>query len=722
MSRTKLDTRSRVLVADDDATCRVLLTEALEAHGFVVEVAADGNEALELFQRRKPDLAVLDLIMPELDGFEVCSAMRQTVEGAHVPIMMLTGVEDLDSIHTAYEVGATDFMTKPINYTIFVQRVRYMLRAKQLSDSLRQRERQLVNAHRIARLSHWSWIADSDQIFVSGCLVDELSGGKGAAGDYEFRSFLEKVHPGDRDRFRRLLDRAASHGTPFRCEIRYLSAHGEYRCCEVDGEVDSLRDADERIVAGTLQDIHERRQNEAKMRYLAYFDNVTGLPNRTFLKELLSSALEERSGRGCIAVLYLDLDNFKRINDTLGHDAGDVLLREVARRLSGCIRHGDEIGRADLVAVSDSSRSRNVVSRLGGDEFVIVLNDLRGPEDAQAIVDRISDELSRPFKISGTEVVVSASIGISSSPQHGDDFHTLLKHADVAMYEAKGRGRDGYQFFTDDLHRNLTRRFSIENCLRRAIDNGDLEVHYQPKVKISDRRFVGMEALVRWPDAPCGPISPAEFIPVAEETGLIVPLSDQVLRCSCERAKRLVDRGLDDFRVSVNLSPAQFVERGLGRKIESVLLELGLEPRFLELELTETLLMENTDSSMAILSELEKLGVELSIDDFGTGYSSLGYLKSFPLSALKIDQSFVREVTESIDNAVIVNATIALAQSLKLRVIAEGIETEEQLDFLARHGCEEGQGFLFGKPMPFDEFEAWLEARQLLPQGSGSAT
>ena len=702
-----------VLIVDDDEALRFMVREALEQEGFVVAEADDGVPALEMFETLRPDVVLLDLVMKTMDGFETCSAIRSLNGGENTPIMMMTGRDDVESIRRAFEAGATTFITKPVNYLLLTYRLRYILRTIKMADSLRESEARLFRAQRIARLGHWEWSPRDKLIHCSEGISDILGLLSGDLRLSRF-DFLRFVHPADRSTVRSTIRTSLRNRRGYSLEHRIIHADGLERFVHQEAEV-HLDDAGTVIrIVGIAQDITERRRAEAKVQHLAYFDTVTGLPNRSFFNELLDQALisARRHNRIC-SVLFVDLDNFKRINDTLGHSTGDKFLRDVAQRLAESMRKSDNLSRPRSNRNELTTRAPRVdaVTRLGGDEFVILLPEVRRAEDAAVVAARLAGALSKPFSVGEHEVTVSASIGISVFPADGDDSEAILKNAESAMYNAKEDGKHCYKYFTENLNKTSVQRLSLENKLRKAIENNELTVFYQPIVNLQNRSIVGAEALARWCDPDAGFISPADFIPIAEETGLIVPLGKKVLRTACEDFAAWQKDGTSLDKISVNISAMQIKKTDLVRSISSILKYNNIQSRQLHLELTEGLLFEHTEDTVDILEELHSLGVGMSIDDFGTGYSSLTYLKKFPIHTLKIDRSFVNGIATNRDDAAIVKATIALAHSLQLNVIAEGVETPEQLSFLQKHGCNEVQGFLLGRPCPADDFGEQLRAR-----------
>jgi diguanylate cyclase (GGDEF)-like protein len=459
----------------------------------------------------------------------------------------------------------------------------------------------------------------------------------------------------------------------------------------------SLSVLDARMESKTALMASSLREANAELQHLVLHDTLTKLPNRLLLEDRVQQAVEEcrRSGGHC-AVLFVDLDRFKTLNDSLGHFAGDAVLRTVAERLRAAVREED------------------TVSRMGGDEFVILLRHVDRAQDAGDVARKIIEALSRPIVVDEHELRVGSSIGVSAFPEHGDSSARLIANADAAMYHVKKSGRSNVAFFAPEMSTFFPKRLAMENELRAALEKGQFVLHYQPKVDVASGAVVGMEALVRWNHPQKGMIWPSEFIPLAEETGLIVPLGKWVLYEACMQARRWHALGIADMAVAVNISGVQFQQRDLVDTVARVLAASGLDPRHLELEITESVVMQNASEAIVMLGELHRMGVSLSIDDFGTGYSSLNYLKRFPIDKLKIDQSFIRDISAGSDDAAIVQAIIAMAHSLRLRVVAEGVEHQSQLEFLRGLGNDEYQGYLFSKPLPARDVE-----RQLLTAGGG---
>ncbi|MEJ2346524.1 MAG: EAL domain-containing protein [Gammaproteobacteria bacterium] len=448
-------------------------------------------------------------------------------------------------------------------------------------------------------------------------------------------------------------------------------------------------------VVPTGVDITERKKTEARLLSLANYDPLTGLPNRNLFQECLHHALgQARRGGQSLALMFLDLDDFKVVNDTLGHAAGDAMLREAAERLKNCVRDTD------------------TVARLGGDEFTLILEGLRRPEDIVGVAQQILGQLSQPFDVRGHEIYSAGSIGITVFPADGNDMETLLKNADAAMYRAKSHGGGTYEFFTPDLNRRAAERLMLERALRRGIAAGELPVHYQPQMDLRGGRVVGVEALVRWAHPEKGLVLPGEFIPHAERTGLIFALGEQVLRNACSQCQRWRRQGLNELQLAVNVSARQFQRRDFADLVRRVLTETGLPASNLVIEITESVLLGEIETRVTLMQELKDMGVHLSVDDFGTGYSSLVYLKRFPIDSIKLDRQFVQHVCVDVEDLAICRAVAAMGRSLDIRVVAEGVETWEQLAVLAELGCDAAQGFVFSPPMAADAAGPWLHSGQ----------
>jgi diguanylate cyclase (GGDEF)-like protein/PAS domain S-box-containing protein len=500
--------------------------------------------------------------------------------------------------------------------------------------------------------------------------------------------WMESVHPDDRENCLQTYLEAASEQRPFVREYR-LKHHSEGYRWIFDRSKPCYSSDDSFLgYVGSCHDVHEEKQTQERIRYIGQYDLLTGLPNQALLEDRLRQVIANaRRSKGQVVLLFTDLDCFKIVNDSLGHTMGDRLLQAVAKRLRGCLRESDTL------------------SRRSGDDFVVILADLRHIEDAAHVAEKLLKSLSEPYDIDGYELHITASIGISTYPDDGQDMETLIRNADAAMYYAKQNGRNRYQFFTQEMNNRAYEYLMMQNHLRRALENREFELNYQPQVDLRKGGIVGTEALIRWRHPELGMIPPNQFIPIAEETGLIVPIGEWVLYEACRQSRCWQEAGLPTLPVAVNLSAAQFRKNNFRETVEQALQENSIGPSHLELELTEGVVMQDAEDAILILKELKAMGIRLSIDDFGTGYSSLSYLKRFPIDKLKVDRSFVRDITLNEDDAEITRAIIGMAHGLGLKVIAEGVEHEDQLKFLRWQKCDDMQGFYFSKPLQAEAYQ-----------------
>ena len=703
--------RPMVLHVDDDAASLIMAEGSLEDAGFDVIHASDGEQALQQFKSHEPDLIIMDAVMPIMDGFEAINHIRSNAMGAHVPILMITGLDDLDSITRAYDEGATDFLTKPINFFVLPHRIQYMLRSKRTADALRSSQAKLDNAQRIARLGHWDWNVISNELTWSnefgktmGYSPNQLKG--------SWTGFLEKLSDDQRHSVRMAASQAVEEARGFSVEFTLgkYSGSEQDRTIRLEAEPHLNEQRECTHLLGTMQDITERTNAQRQIHNLAYFDLVTGLPNRAQLNEQLNYALKMAKRRESkFALLFLDLDHFKQVNDTLGHDAGDDLLKQVSGRLLDVVRESDSVA-VPADPLDESSNSKHTVARLGGDEFVVLLGTINRVEDAARVAERIAKAISSPYTINDTEVSITTTIGISLYPADGQSAELLMKHADVAMYHAKEKGRNGYQFYSRGIHEQALARFSMESELKEAIENDELELVYQPKFDLASGAPVGVEALLRWIHPENGNISPSEFIPLAEETGLIMPMGRWVLQQACRQMKDWIDDGMEPITMAVNCTAVQFIRGNMIKDIDDAISQSGLPANLLELELTESLFLQDIENGINILQSMKRIGVQISIDDFGTGFSSLSYLKRLPIDKIKIDHSFVHDLGRDPGDGAIVSAIIALSHNLNLSVVAEGVETSDQLDILRGYDCDEYQGYLASEALSPDELLAWFES------------
>jgi diguanylate cyclase (GGDEF)-like protein len=691
---------NRILVVDDDAAGRRLTRATLSRAGFDVVEADNGQKAVELLKMGMPDLVLMDVSMPIKDGFTACQELRALPGGDSVPVVMMTGLDDVQSIERAFEVGATDFITKPINWPILAHRVRYMLRASSAINELNENQRRLSNAQRIGEMGDWLWqvplnrIVPSDQAWrIFGLDATHVALHRDA--------FMAAIHSDDRIRVRDSFDKAIAAGQSFAVQHRIVHEGGQLR--HVHQQIEIIeRDSEGRAVqmVGAVHDVTQRTDAEDQIRRLAYYDTLTGLPNRLLYLQQLQTALgyAERHHQK-VAVMFIDLDNFKRVNDTLGHGAGDELLKVVSSRLVSSIRVLDSVSRVSCPESDGPS-----IARLGGDEFTVMVSDVASADDAAVVARRLISALAEPVTVQGNELYVSGSIGVAMYPDDGTDIESLLKNADTAMYRAKESGKGRFHYYDPSMTQRAMERLNMETMLRRAIDRDEFVLHYQPRVDLASNRIVGAEALIRWRHPERGLLHPQDFIGLAEESKLIIPVGEWVLQAVCAQQAQWRAAGVPHLPVAVNLAASHLREHTLPGLVTHNLVQYGLPADSLGIEVTESVLLTDPEESIKNATTLARWGVSLSLDDFGIGYSSLSYLKRLPVSQIKIDQSFVRDITTDASDAAIITAIIAMAHTLGISVVAEGVEHETQRAFLQQHGCNEFQGFLYSRPLPAAEF------------------
>jgi len=714
-------TPAAILIVDDESVNRRLLEVLLRPEGYVTRTAVGGAEALASIAEDPPDLILLDVRMPGLDGREVASTLKADPATRKIPIIVISAMTDRESRLAALDAGAEDFLSQPVDRAELWLRVRNLLRLKELSDlheihqatletqvqarTVELRARTADLQVRTADLQRFRSAMDvtDDAIMLVNRTTMQFVEVNAAASQMLGYSWAELLTMGPHDLISTSRDEVeALYDTIIAGQGRTESLETIVRkdgfSFPMEVHRHAQRSGADWIVVGIMRDITERIDSENRLQHLAHFDALTGLLNRTLFHETLTRTLVNEAALGqSVAVLLLDLDDFKNVNDTYGHATGDELLIQVSDRLIKCVRGRDAVG------------------RLGGDEFALILMVPRGRGDAEVVASKIQTALMEPFHLAGHDIMVTASSGITLCPEDATDAETLLKYADTAMYQAKQNGRDSFQFFTSSMDTEVWRRLELTTALRQAVKNGEFVLHYQPQVDVASGQVVGLEALLRWERPGYGLVPPSEFIYALEDSDLIVDVGRWVIAAACAQIRDWAERGIDPVPVSVNVSPRQFLKGDLQEDVFRALDRWQVPAQLLELELTETLLMTSKEAALVTLRNLKAAGVQISIDDFGTGYASLAYLRRFPVDKLKIDISFTREITRSPDDEAIVMAIIQMGHSLNLKVIAEGVETAPQLEYLRRHHCDQIQGYYFSRPLPAPALEQLLREGVSLP-------
>jgi PAS domain S-box-containing protein len=709
----QLPAQPEVLLVEDEESILILTAAALRKFGFKVSEVSSGEDALARLRDWSPDIIVLDAMMPGgLNGFDTCRQLRLTPGFENMPVLMLTGLEDDASITRAYEAGATDFFIKSNHWSLLSGRLQYLLRASRTRIELERSKSTLARAQDLARMGSFDW-RRRDRSNHGGLMMSAEAMRVFGFGPQEMvglRGLLRMVPHDDRRGFLRLLHAALRHATVVATDVPVVWFDGRQRIIHVEAEPEFNEHGQSVGYTGIVQDVTDRRVAEDKIRQLANFDALTGLPNRRQLLWRAERALEQaRRMQHQFALLLIDLDRFKIINDNLGHGAGDELLVEVGRRLRACVRHSDQVTEGTIEAAGTRShRALEAVGRLGGDEFVALLPEVTDDADAERVAARILETMREPIFVSGQECFVTASVGVAIYPRDGNSVVDLLRNSDVAMYSVKAQGKNASAVYSPQLAGRGREKLELETALHKAIEREELVLHFQPKIDVRNARMVGAEALMRWQRGKTL-VPPNDFIPLAEETGLIVPLSEWALREAARQASEWQKTFGFDESIAVNLPSRLFERSDLVEHIHQCVTHYGVPHRVIQLEITEDNLMKELQNVIPSLHRLNEIGVEISIDDFGTGYSSLAYLTTLPISELKIDRSFVRELGVTPQSSAVVTAIIALARSLNLRVVAEGVETMRQMEVLHRLGCTVMQGFLFSRALPPDELWQWLQ-------------
>jgi diguanylate cyclase (GGDEF)-like protein/PAS domain S-box-containing protein len=684
-------TSTRVLIVDDEPGQLGSLKELVSLTGYQVEAAASGVAAIDFLTNHTYEVMLLDLKMPDMSGYSVIDfVMKNEIE---VKIIVVSGESNFDAVTTALRQGAYDFIKKPYMADELLSTIKNAAHRKGLEVANKEilqklEESEFLHRFIVDNSPDVVFMLDSEGRFtflndttysLLGYDKSELIGKHystivaGQSTDQARYVFME----------RRSGERKSRHvELKFKCKDQAEYRYFDTSSMSVDmvSATEAAPDAKVRGTYGVARDITERKQAEELIKFQAYHDLLTHLPNRTLLEDRLSMAITQANRNNQkLAVMFLDLDRFKWVNDTLGHAMGDRLLQSVSRRLENCLRRGDTL------------------ARFGGDEFALVLPQIQNQQDAIIIAEKMLNALKDPFEIDDHELYVTSSIGIALYPDAGESMDTLIQSADIAMYHIKERSKNGYQLFDDAISAHTNSRLTLERELRVAMTSGQLRVCYQPQVKAATEEIVGFEALVRWEHPKKGVIFPGDFIPIAEETGLILQLGNQVLETACSDLSRWRDEGLVQARVSINFSALQVDQDDFIENIVSRLSKYNIPGSCLEVEITENVIMSDMTHVIQKLRHLTRLGIKIAIDDFGTGYSSLSYLQQFPISTLKIDKSFISSIQASDGGSSIVDAIVAMAKGLKLNLIAEGVENHSQLDYLKDLGCHEIQGFLFGR-------------------------
>ncbi len=691
-----------ILLAGADEVVVQAVRNSLSDPKFELHNVCDVDEALAFFDAGLPDALLVVENAAGLDGEPLAELIRSRVGGWLVPVLSLVSSGNREVMEQALALGATDIIPLPLNEITLPLRICHHLEMEQARLNLAQSRIRIENLQSFTGVGTWEWRRDSGVAQWSN-EINEILGVEQEPEERSWEWFLGHVVLEDRDFVMRGMSGAVAEGIGFDFEHRIRRGDRSERYVRHRGRVVHDASGAAAIVSGAIQDITSRKLADETIRSLAYFDHLTGLPNRLLSKDRLEIAISQAARHErMVGFLVFDVDGFKRINGSMSHAMGDQLLEQVAERLQASVRD------CDVVASHEDLTKDSSISRLGGNEFAILLTEIVGPEGATRVARRIVDSLGEPFALDGNDIFITASIGISLYPHDGDNANALVEHAVTALGSAKAREGNSIAFFDATLDESARRSFMLESGLHRAIQNDELHLCFQPKVWSATREICGMEALLRWNHPELGAIAPTEFIPIAENTGLISSIGEWVLRTACRLNKQWQDEGLARVPIAVNLSGHQFRDTQLDVLVESILEETGLAPEYLELEITESIMMTERLEAAKTLDLLRKKGIRVALDDFGTGFSSLGYVKDFPLDAIKIDRFFIRDIELGGDAAAIVQAIVGMAHSLGIRVVAEGVEERAQVESASTFGCDELQGYFFSRPISEFDFPALL--------------
>jgi diguanylate cyclase (GGDEF)-like protein/PAS domain S-box-containing protein len=702
-----------IMVVDDNPANLGVVGEHLEDSQYNVTVALDGFEALKRAEFVHPDLILLDVMMPGIDGFETCRRLKANPLTRDIPVIFMTALTDVSDKVSAFQAGGVDYISKPFQTEELLARVKTHLALRAAQLRLARKNHSLQEAV-LARQEAEESLKKSEMAYRrlfetahDGILLVDAKSGQVIDANPAIMALLHTTRAallGQRlENLAAFAQNPAAHSSVediLRCErVKYddwVLQDGSETGIDVE-VIGLLYEAhDQPVIQYNIRDTSDRKQAEARIRYLALHDALTGLPNRSLLSDRLERAIAHaRRQQAQVAVMMLDLDHFKHINDSLGHHVGDILLQTVADRLRACLRECD------------------TAARLGGDEFVLLLGDVQTPADIETVAAKVLQTLKRPFPIEQHQLHIGGSIGVSLFPHDGEDANNLLRAADTAMYEAKSGGRGAHRMFTAAMNEATMRRQQLANDIHQAISGGQFSLYYQPQVAMKDYRVTGVEALLRWNHPEQGIVLPALFVPLLEELGLMVEVGEWALIEACRQNMAWQAAGLPPIRIGVNLSAQQFYRGDIVKSVQTALGLSGMDSRWLELELTEGLTLNDTEATIAIMHALKTMGVQLSLDDFGTGWSSLSYLRRFPLDRIKIDRSFISEVATEPHAACVVQGIFSLAHSLGLECTAEGVENHQQLAYLRGQLCCEVQGFLFSRPLDPDAMAGLIG--QILP-------
>ena len=681
--------KSRILVIDDDAITRKMIEKTLLKSGYDVESRAGGKDGLVCAVEFKPEIILLDVIMPVMDGYQTCQELRKVFDHNETKIIMLTGLNDGSSVDKAFDMGANDFITKPINWSLLVKRVRYALRERHMYYQLAENEARLKQSQRMAGISYWEYNPETDNVEISGVFCDAALGGQNSINKDKF---FDLIYHEDRKMIVDEFCRICLDGGSYHKDHRLIDSDGNEVIYQQLAEAIAGSDGHLVSVLGTLQDITKERHASALIEYQKYYDELTGAPNKQFFYKELEAVIEKGDTCELTAIVFIGIDRFKTINNSLGYKVGDEILKSSVDR------------------IKFAAGPHSIVSRYSGDSFAVIIKGLHHLDELELQLELLQKLISDPYLINNEKLFLSCSSGIVIYPLEDGDSAYLTACAESAMNQAKSLGGNQYCYHSQELSEKAIRMRKLEKQIRNAIDNNGFHMLYQPQIGLKSGSCIGAEALIRMVDDDGKVVSPVEFIPVAEDTGLIVEIGYWIIDTVCKQISDWETSGMNGMRIGINLSARQFIDPKLVSAINNAVKKYNVPKQCIDLEITESIAMDDLGKTLEILHEFKKSGYTISMDDFGTGHSSLSYLQKMPIDVLKVDRAFIKDIASNGENGAIAKTIIAMGHALNMTVIAEGAETEEHMTFLYKEDCDEVQGFFYSPPVNVEAFNDFYDS------------
>lgn len=674
---------SKILVIDDDPTTRFMLVKTLNKSGYTVEEADCGEKGIEKVSAFVPELILLDVMMPGMDGFETCGEIRKITSYNETPVMMLTGLDDESSVDKAFTAGANDFITKPINWSLLVKRVKYLIRDRIIHMQLVENEARLRQSQRIAKIFYWELKPSSSMVTMSDSFKEQV--GLPADNEIHYSHFINLVREDERELIEEKISDILKKGGSYHLDHHISCQSGKECIFKQQAEAIQGANGDVVRIIGTLQDITQQRHAESIIEYQKNYDELTDLPNKNLFCKKLNESLKNYKSETMIAIAFVGVDRFKAINESLGYKAGDIIIKETGNR------------------IKDVLSSRGLVARHGS-SFAILLNAIPSLDYLERILDEIKSVLAKKYTADGEAIYITSNIGITAYPLDDNKAEQLIANAEFAMNQEKELGGINYLYYSPEMNEAAQKKRFLEKQIRYALDNDGFKLYYQPQINLRSKKIIGAEALLRLFTDKNEMISPVDFIPIAEETGLIIEVGYWIIESACKQIRTWIDEGITGVRYGINLSARQFRAPDLVEKLTDSVQRHHLPSEVIDLEITESIAMDDMDETLSILQKFKEHDFTISMDDFGTGHSSLSYLQQMPIDILKIDRAFIKDIGSNGENGEIAKTIIDMAHNLNMDVIAEGAEDDHHIRFLLENNCDEVQGFYYSKPLLVNDF------------------